>query len=83
MPIYRVKVKGADKLRLVRATSAAQARNHVAEADAISADEMADLLASGVELETASTDPAPELPAPTSPSTEEKPKAPAKVDAEA
>jgi hypothetical protein len=54
MPVYKVAIKGAEQPRLVRATSAAQALRHVADAETVSAEQMAELLGKGVELETAS-----------------------------
>ncbi len=53
MAIYKMTVRGEDKVRLVRAATAAQARDHIVSADAINAEELADLLASGAKLETA------------------------------
>lgn len=54
MPVYKVNVKGEANPRLVRATSAAQALRHVADAETVSAEQMAELLDKGVKLETAS-----------------------------
>jgi hypothetical protein len=62
MPVYGVKVRGDDKERIVRASSAAKARDHVVEAKAMSADELADAIGKGSEIETA-TEAEPEIPA--------------------
>lgn len=54
MPIYGVKVRGDDKERIVRASSAAKARDHVVEAKALNAEDLADAIGDGAEIETAS-----------------------------
>lgn len=53
MLIYEVKVRGDDKERIVRASSAAKARDHVVEAKALNAEELADAIGKGAEIETA------------------------------
>jgi hypothetical protein len=53
MPIYGVKIRGGDMERIVRASSAAKARDHVADAKALSAEELADAIAAGGKIETA------------------------------
>lgn len=63
MPIYGVKVRGDGSKRVVRASSAAKARDHVVEAKALSAEELADAIEAGAEIETAAEgegDPAPD-----------------------
>lgn len=55
MPVYRVKIQDEPD-RIVRASSAAVARRHVAQAEPMSADELADALAGGAEIETAKSD---------------------------
>lgn len=52
MPIYRVKVRGDEKEHIVRASSAAKARDHVVEAKALNADELADAIGNGSTIET-------------------------------
>jgi len=62
MPIYGVKVLGEPKERVVRASSAAKARDHVVESKALTAEELADAIGKGAEIETATEaepDPAP------------------------
>jgi hypothetical protein len=53
MPIYGVKVRGDSKERIVRASSAAKARDHVVDAKALNAEELADAIGKGAEIETA------------------------------
>lgn len=61
MPIYGVKVRGEPKERVVRASSAAKARDHVVEAKALTAEELADAIGKGAEIETATeVEPAPD-----------------------
>lgn len=64
MPIFECKVAGADKPRLVKASSGAAARAHIVTAKAITAERMAELIAEDVKLETATdpTDPASHAP---------------------
>jgi hypothetical protein len=73
MPIYSVKVRGDDTKRVVRASSAAKARDHLVEASAMNAEELADAIASGAAIETA-TEAEPEIP----PATDAKPAKPGK-----
>lgn len=75
MPIYGVKVRGDEKERIVRASSAAKARDHVVEAKALNAEELADAIGKGAEIETASEGEAEAAPAPAGdpPASEEKP----------
>ena len=51
MPVYKIKIRGTDQVRAVRASSMAKCREHIVEAEAITAEELADLLADGVVLE--------------------------------
>lgn len=61
MPIYGVKVRGEPKECVVRASSAAKARDHVVEAKALTAEELADAIGKGAEIETATeVEPAPD-----------------------
>lgn len=53
MSVYAVRIKDSDEVRIVSAPSAAQARNHVASADALSADELVKYLAKGLKVEDA------------------------------
>jgi len=53
MPIYEVKVRGEGVARVVRASSAAKARDHVVEAKAMNAEELADAIGKGGTIETA------------------------------
>lgn len=53
MPIYSCTVKGEAKPRIVRAETAAQAKSHIVDVKAMSADEMADAIEKGAEIETA------------------------------
>lgn len=53
MPIYEMQVRGDDKIRLVKATTAAQARDHIVSAKPISAERMGELIESGATLEKA------------------------------
>lgn len=78
MPIYGVKVRGDGSKRVVRASSAAKARDHVVEAKALTAEEFADAIGKGAEIETATEEePAPD-PAGDPPSTDPEPAAKAK-----
>ena len=64
MPIYEVKIRGDENGRVVRASSAAKARDHVVEAKALNAEELADAIAAGSAIETATeaeADTAPEV----------------------
>ena len=54
MPIYGVKVRGDSNERIVRASSAAKARDHLVEAKALNAEELADAIGKGAKIETAS-----------------------------
>ena len=75
MPIYGVKVRGEEKERIVRASSAAKARDHVVEAKALNAEELADAIGNGAEIETASESETEAAPAAAGdpPASEEKP----------
>lgn len=74
MPIYGVKVRGEEKERIVRASSAAKARDHVVEAKALNAEELADAIGNGSAIETASEGKAEAAPSPADPpASEEKP----------
>lgn len=76
MPIYGVKVRGDEKERIVRASNAAKARDHVVEAKALNAEELADAIGNGAAIETASEGEAEAAPAPAAPpASEEKPTA--------
>ena len=79
MPIYGVKVRGDDKERIVRASSAAKARDHLVEAKALNAEELADAIGKGAEIETATeVEPAPD-PAGDPPPADPDPATPAKA----
>jgi len=54
MPIYGVTVRGETKERIVRASSAAKARDHVVEAKPLNAEALADAIGNGATIETAS-----------------------------
>lgn len=54
MPVYEVTVRGEKVSRVVRASTAAKARDHVVDAVSINADKLADLIAAGATVETAS-----------------------------
>lgn len=58
MPVYKLKIDGIDPPRVVKAESAAQARNHVVEAIPLTAEALADLIAAGAKVETAGKSPA-------------------------
>jgi FixJ family two-component response regulator len=58
MPVYECKIRGSGDVRLVKAATAAQARDHLAEAKPISAERMAELIESGAKLEKAGEAPA-------------------------
>jgi hypothetical protein len=71
MPIYHVKIAGRTKRVLVKADSAAKAKDTVVQATALSAEEMADALANGEQVwnpsapfpaDELTTDPASALP---------------------
>lgn len=53
MAIFECYVRGAAGVRLVKATSAAQARDHIVSAKAIGAERMSDLIDDGAKLEKA------------------------------
>ena len=72
MPIYGVKVRGDEKERIVRASSAAKARDHVVEAKALNAEELADAIGNGAAIETASEGDAEAAPAPADPPASEE-----------
>ena len=56
MPIYRCKVRGDTKTRIVRAETAAQARNHIVEVETMTAEQMADEIDKGAKVERAGTE---------------------------
>lgn len=47
MPIYRIKLHGVEKPLLVRAESAAKAKDQIIDLSALTSEEMADALAAG------------------------------------
>jgi len=53
MPIYRCKVRDDIGSRLVRADSAAQARNHIVDVEPLTAEQMADEIEKGAKIERA------------------------------
>lgn len=53
MPVYKLTIEGLEKPRIVRADTAAQALNHVVSTETIKADDLADLVADGVQIERA------------------------------
>lgn len=53
MPVYSCKVRGSGKRRIVRAKSAAQARDHIVEAEPMSAEQLADEVGKGTAIEVA------------------------------
>jgi hypothetical protein len=53
MPVYQCKVRGEKAARIVKAESAAKARDHIVEASAMSSDDLADAIAGGSTIETA------------------------------
>lgn len=54
MPIYRATIKGSkEPPRIVRAETAAQARNHIVEVETLTAEQMADALEKGATVEKA------------------------------
>lgn len=54
MPIYRATIKDSTaKPRLIRAETAAQARNHIVSVETLTAEEMADELEKGATVERA------------------------------
>jgi hypothetical protein len=50
MPVYAVRIRGQSEVQLVQAASASQARNHVAEAETVTADELADYVGKGLTI---------------------------------
>lgn len=59
MPIYRATIRGSDETpRLVRAETAAQARNHVVIVAPLTAEQMADAIEAGATIEKATASPA-------------------------
>lgn len=53
MPVYKCKIRGDSKVRLVRAKTASQACKHLVEAETMTADELAEELGKeGAKLET-------------------------------
>lgn len=57
MPIYNCTVKGESKPRIVRAGTAAQARNHIVDCKTMTAEEMADAIEDGATIENAAAEP--------------------------
>ncbi|MGN6124682.1 MAG: hypothetical protein ACTHOJ_17195 [Sphingomonas oligoaromativorans] len=57
MPIYKLTVAGDDKSRIVRAATAAKARDHVVRAETVGAEDLADLIEAGVTIEKAEDKP--------------------------
>jgi hypothetical protein len=55
MPVYRCKVRGEKKPRIVRADTAAQARGHLVEVDTMTGEEVADEVEKGATIERAGT----------------------------
>lgn len=53
MAIFEMNIRGTDTVRLVKAATSAEARNHIVSAKAIGAERMSDLIESGVTLERA------------------------------
>lgn len=51
LPIYELQIRGDDKIRLVKAATSAQARDHIVSAKPIGAERMAELTETGVKLE--------------------------------
>lgn len=60
MPVYGCKVRGDEKSRVVIADTAAQARNHIVEANTLTAVQLAELVADGATVEKAGDLPADE-----------------------
>lgn len=56
MPVYKCKVRGEKGERIVRADTAAQARNHIVEVETMTAEQMADAIENGATVERASKD---------------------------
>ena len=54
MPVYSIEGKGLDKTRIIKAPSAAKARDHVVSAKPLSAEELVELIAKGAEIEQVS-----------------------------
>jgi hypothetical protein len=55
MPVYKCKIRGDEAVRIVRADTAAQARNHIVEVDTMTAEQMADAMENGATVEKAAT----------------------------
>lgn len=53
LPIYKCKIDGDSKERIVRAETAAQARNHIVSVETMTAEEMADAIEHGATIEKA------------------------------
>lgn len=60
MPVYKVSINGEELPRLIRADTAAKARDHLVKTESVSADELADLLDKGATIEKATAAPATE-----------------------
>lgn len=57
MPIYGVTVRGENTPRIVKADSAAKAKDHIVECKALTAVQLADAVADGVKIELAGETP--------------------------
>lgn len=53
MPVYACKIRGDDKVRIVRAKTQSQAAKHLVDADIMNAEELADAIGKGSTIETA------------------------------
>lgn len=53
MPVYAVRIRGQSDVRLVKAATASQARNHIVEAETVTAEELADYVDDGSVIEKA------------------------------
>ena len=53
MPIYKTTILGDAEPRLVRADTAAKARDHIVQTEALTAEELADLIEGGATIEKA------------------------------
>lgn len=51
MAVYECKIRGTETVRIVKAATSAQARDHIVDARPISAERMADLIEGGAKLE--------------------------------
>jgi hypothetical protein len=53
MAVYECKVRGSTKTRLVKAATAAQARDHIVDAKPVTAERLGDLMEGGATIEKA------------------------------